>query len=231
MVTFTFFRVASPWPAFKRMGQGPALLSTVPSLTFGKFLGTGAGNGFSVFPDFKTYALLAVWPDIASARQMLFESAYFLPWFSDAVASGTLFLDTCRVHGAWDGKQPFDVTVPQEADRPVAILTRATIKPTHLLSFWRDVPSVSRSLRAYPDGLLSAKGVGEWPLVQQATFSVWRKPAFADAYAYGGERHRRMVQKTRRTGWYAEELFARFHPVARTGNWPAWESLEHVPEL
>jgi hypothetical protein len=39
--------------------------------------------------------------------------------------------------------------------------------------FWSKVGSVSQSLEGY-DGLVLSIGVGEWPLIQQATISIWK---------------------------------------------------------
>jgi len=215
IVTFSFFRVSSKWEAFKKMGQSSSLTKDLPGASFGKMLGTGAGNGFSIFPDLSLYGLLLIWPDVQTAKRGLSDSTELRFWFEDATSYGTLFMETCKVHGTWDGKQPFDVVT----------------SPSHLFSFWKDVPSVSKSLNQSPEGLYSANGVGEWPLIQQATFSVWQNVSFVENYAYHGEKHRNMVAKTRKTGWYAEELFARFHILEVSGNWLPWQNINHVTSL
>jgi hypothetical protein len=172
-----------------------------------------------------------VWPDIQTAKTGLSASKELNYWFDDASSHGTLFMETCKVHGTWDGKQPFEEVVLPQRDKPIAVLTRATIKKSHLFSFWKDVPSVSKSLNHSPEGLYSANGVGEWPLIQQATFSVWQNVSFVENYAYHGEKHRKMVAKTRQTGWYSEELFARFHILEVSGNWLPWQNINHVTTL
>ena len=145
------------------MGQSSSLTKDLPGASFGKMLGTGAGNGFSIFPDLSLYGLLLIWPDVQTAKRGLSDSAELRFWFEDATSYGTLFMETCKVHGTWDGKQPFDVATSPKTDMPVAVLTRATIKKSHLFSFWKDVPSVSKSLNHSPEGLYSANGVGERP--------------------------------------------------------------------
>ena len=37
------------------------VLNKTPGLSFFKLLGTGSGKGFSLYPDFSTYAILCVW--------------------------------------------------------------------------------------------------------------------------------------------------------------------------
>ena len=65
-------------------------------------------------------------------------------------------------------------------------------------------------LAAQGDRLLFGIGVGEVPLVQQCTISVWRDAAAIDQYAYRQTGHREVVKLTRQRQWYSEELFARF---------------------
>ena len=47
--------------AFTQMQRAHARLQDCKGLQFYKLLGTGAGAGFSLRPDFSTYALLSVW--------------------------------------------------------------------------------------------------------------------------------------------------------------------------
>ena len=45
------------------------LVKKTKGLMFYKLLGTGAGAGFSLFPDFQTYSILCVWKDDKSANE------------------------------------------------------------------------------------------------------------------------------------------------------------------
>jgi hypothetical protein len=60
------------------------------------------------------------------------------------------------------------------------------------------------------DGLRFSLGLGERPLVRQATLSVWDSLTQMQRFAYHAPGHRTVMQRTRAEGWYAEELFARF---------------------
>ena len=60
-------------------------------------------------------------------------------------------------------------------------------------------------------------GIGENPITQQATVSVWEDVESMKKFAYLQAGHREIVQRTRQRGWYSEELFARFVPVAEWG--------------
>jgi hypothetical protein len=97
------------------------------------------------------------------------------------------------------------------------VLTRATVRPSRWHRFRGSRPPVSAELAAAP-GLLAAVAIGEAPIGLQATFSVWADAAAVRAFARGPE-HADVVRRTRREGWYGEELFARFTPLGSSGTW------------
>lgn len=235
VVTVSFFRFSGfsrRWWALQQMGLSPGILPEIPGLTFGKMLGSGAGNGFSIRPNFGVYGLLQVWDSEAAARDFFQHHAWAAAFGQQASEYWRLWMYTARVHGEWEGQSPFVVSTPFQEERPVAVLTRATIRRRHLWRFWRFVPSVSRSLGLDQEGLQFAVGVGELPLIQQATFSLWRDSKHMQAYAYHGARHRGVIRKTRELGWYREEMFARFHPFASEGTWDGvdpWAAISKEP--
>ena len=47
------------------------LIKKTSGLKFYKLLGTGAGAGFSLYPDFSTYSILCVWDDLNSANDFI----------------------------------------------------------------------------------------------------------------------------------------------------------------
>lgn len=223
IVTVSFFRYLGPaarWWAFQQMGLAPAKLQTEPGLQFVKMLGSGNGNGFSIWPNFGVYGLLGVWTDEAAARQFFAHSPQFANFRAKAAEIWTTYLRTAVVHGQWDGGEPFAVTTSYQDDLPVAVLTRATIRLNRLWHFWRFVPRVSKAMWSnHQDGLLFSVGIGELPLIQQATFSLWSDSKKMKSYAYQSAFHREVIQQTRALNWYKEELFARFHPFASEGQW------------
>ncbi len=100
---------------------------------------------------------------------------------------------------------------------PVAVLTRATVRPSRWHRFRGSRPPVSDEL-ARARGLLAAVSIGEAPVGLQATFSIWADAAAVVAFARSPE-HRAVVRRTRAERWYGEELFARFAPLGAMGTW------------
>lgn len=90
-------------------------------------------------------------------------------------------------------------------DGGIVVLTRASIRWQRLLRFWQAVPSVTRSLSG-SDGLIRSIGFGEYPLIRQATFSIWESRRSMIAFAYGG-RHQEIIKRTHAERWYREEMF------------------------
>lgn len=220
-ITISFFRYRKPaarWWAFRQMGLAPALLQQVPGLRFSKMLGSGGGNGFSIWPDFGAYGLLGVWDSEADARLFFDSHSLFSAFRQRCAAWWTAYLRAAQSHGQWDGQSPFPITETYDEGRLLGVITRATIYPRHLLRFWRFVPSVSRAVEG-SEGLLFSVGIGELPVVQQATFSLWENSHQMKKYAYQSPRHREVIRRTRQLGWYKEELFARFHPYKAEGDW------------
>jgi heme-degrading monooxygenase HmoA len=195
-----------------------------PGLCFGKMLGSGAGQGFSIWPDWGTYAWFTVWENPESAEAFWSND----PMFQDLLGYATSVYGwearPLRGHGTWNGQQPF--AFPEAGVRTagsVAVLTRASIARKQALRFWWNVPRASRGVQDQP-GLRYAKGVGEYPLVEQATMSVWNSADELDAFAYRSRQHAPMVQKTRKHQWYSEEMFIRMEVLNVIGELPNFQS-------
>ena len=198
--------------AFTQMQRAHAGLQQCKGLQFYKMLGTGAGAGFSLRPDFSTYALLTVW-DTEQCKVKAFDKAAILQAFFDRSAEQRIYsLSPIHTHGNWSGQSPFEVQKPL-GDKPIGVITRATLNPTRLLEFWRHVPQASRAIKQ-AKGVGFFKGIGEWPFVQQATFSVWESAEAIRTFAYVSQAHASIVKKTRQRKWYKEDMFNRFEVLS-----------------
>ena len=128
-------------------------------------------------------------------------------------------------HGLWNGKEVFGQLPKHGAtwNGPMAVLTRATIRPTKAHSFWKHVDSVANQM-ATAEGFVTSYGIGEWPLLKQATFSIWQTKGAMYAFAYKMPEHKEVVRKTHQEKWYSEDMFVRFSPV-RVWNLPELEAI------
>lgn len=220
-VCLSFYSFLSPsdrWWAFTQMGLAHAELRELNGLDFFRMMGTGAGMGFRPWPDTGTYALLTVWKDKESAESALKGASIFQELEARSNGIKNFWLRAHRGKGSWKGDQPF-VLDPEPIVGKVAVITRARIKWQWMPYFWLRVRKVSRQLRDISE-LEFSKGIGEWPLIEQATFSIWTDESAIDSFAYRQKRHRKVVQATRKTGWYSEEMFMRFHVLAEQNGSP-----------
>jgi spheroidene monooxygenase len=125
-------------------------------------------------------------------------------------------LDPWSVRGSWGG-HTLAPAVERPDGGPLAALTRASIRPAKALRFWSQSPPAERQLAGVP-GVLLAVGLGEAPLLRQATFSIWGSVADMDAYARSGA-HQEAIRISYAEGYFSESMFVRFVPRALTGTW------------
>jgi hypothetical protein len=222
VTTISFFQYEGKqkWWAFRQMKIALPKLNTVKDLQFFKMLGSGGGNGFSILPDFSVYAVLCVWKSYASAKESLRRDQTFCSMQARASHYLHVYMEATRSKGSWSGKSPFDEFVEYQEGEPIAVLTRASIATSKLVSFWKNVPKVSEKLQTYDEDLIFSKGIGELPVVQQATFSIWQSRKKMTEYAYQGKKHQEMIRKTRELQWYTEEMFVEFALFKIEHQWP-----------
>lgn len=218
LTLFTFKR--NKFWAFKQIGIAAGKLKSVEGLQFFKFLGTGGGSGFSLTPDFSTYAFLGVWNDRSQYNDCMNEHPVFLQYKEKASSQRELVLSPVNSHGKWSGKNPFKTQENQksrfeDSNLKAVVITRATLRWNRLLSFWKAVPAASRAINN-AQGVSYFKGIGELPFIQQATVSIWESFEAVNTFAYKGKEHATIVKETKQKKWYKEDLFSRFFLISDT---------------
>ncbi|MDI1235734.1 MAG: DUF3291 domain-containing protein [bacterium] len=221
ITTLSFFKFATlsnkVW-GFKMMQFAKKDLADVKGLTFYRLMGSGKGRGFNPLPDWSIYCLLQVWESENAAQEFFTGSDLIKQYALHTEELFTLYMKSISASGAWIGKNPFEKGADLDPSAPIAIITRATIKWNWLLRFWNYVPTSEEALEGNA-GLIYTKGVGEVPIVQMATFSLWKDFESVKQFAYKSKQHQEAIRRTRKNNWYKEELFARFQPYKSTGTW------------
>ncbi len=232
ITTLTFFRYTTfsqkVW-AFKMMQTAHTYLQEVPGQQSYKLMGSGKNSGFNPMPDWGVYALLQTWSSEHLADQFFNDSTLMQLYLQQSTERWTIFLRNIYARGQWAGKKPFEESNQLDPNNPlVASITRATIKPRHLWAFWRFVPKTAAPLQQ-AQGLLFAKGIAEKPIIQIATFSVWKDEESLQNFAHQNEAHSSAIKKTHQLKWYQEELFARFQPFRSIGTWNGKNPISPLP--
>ena len=195
--------------AFSLMARQRLSMRKLPGLTFYKLMGTGSGKTFTVRDaDLNHWCVFSVWKTQEDSLAYL-TSKPARQWRKIALTEANIELEPLSAKGTWAKKSPFGNPVPEKWDGLTAALTRASIKPRWWREFWRSVPPVSSDLNSTA-GLITSLGIGEAPIGLQGTFSIWETNESITAFSSKQKPHAAVIVRTHETGWYSEELFARF---------------------
>ena len=235
-VTLSLFRfpgaAGAAW-AFGQMGRARLDFLCGTDATFWKLCGSGAGGGFTGI-DPAAWAILAAWPDAATARTALADAEPYRRWRARAAEAADILLAPLSSRGAWSGRTPFRPSGEgrdgAETTGPLAVLTRATIRTRLVRRFWSRAPGVQAAIAADPNVLFRV-GIGEMPVLHQVTFSIWPDARSMTAFAHAPGPHAEAARAVRRGGWFREELYARFAVIDATGLWRGAPPLSDRQEI
>jgi spheroidene monooxygenase len=213
--------------AFSRLVRGPQALRSVAGLKMAKVLGSGREGGFGLAPSATHQGLFCVFDGQDRAADFLADSAIVAAYRRHAREFCSVLLRPTSSRGSWDGLSLSVAAVDgssAQADpsRPVAALTRASIKAVRAWDFWRMTPAAQRSLE-HAEGCRLSVGLGEAPLLRQATFSIWDSTAAMAAYARQGA-HQAAILASLNGQHFSESMFVRFDVLQIRGH---WKGLHH----
>ncbi len=199
-----------------RFITGRAAARAEAGVCFAKVLGSGHDGGFGLRPSGSRQGLFCVLRDAAAAEAFVQCSPLVRAYREHAreFALASLRVTSCR--GSWAGVR-FEPVAEAPPQGRIAALTRASIRPQRAARFWRHAPPSQRALSEAP-GCVLAVGLGEAPLLRQATFSIWQDVDSMRAYAHTGA-HRLAIDAAREHGLFSESMFARFVVDSLEGSW------------
>lgn len=174
---------------------------------FFKLLGTGSKNGFSVFPDFSNYAMISSWKDDSDRKAFLEKNKIMNTILSKCHERIEIKIDPYEFKGSWNQHNPFKNDSSYKGEK-ILILTRARVRFQKILEFLINTSTASKSIKNH-SGALYYKGVGELPIIEQSTISIWESEEKMKLYAYNNSDHMKIIMKARKRRWYSEELFVR----------------------
>jgi spheroidene monooxygenase len=220
-----------------RIVAGPSALRGTAGLRFAKVLGSGHEGGFGLRPSASRHGLFLEFADATSARAFAEQSPLMASYRRRSRELCLALLEPLSCRGHWSGHalpvRPPPSIEPAEpptagaaaAARPaeaascgrVAALTRASIRPSRAWAFWRLAPAAEASLAAAA-GCRLAVGLGEAPVLRQATFSLWDSVQAMQRYAHTAG-HGQAVRAAYGEGHFQESMFARFRVLHLEGRW------------
>lgn len=224
-------RAHQSW-AWLRLAQGAGALKDTPGLMFCKVMGSGAGGGFGIRPSPSHQGLITLFDHADHARAFL--ASPLLNNYRDRAAqfwAGLLEVESAR--GLWDGHAWGTTPETQLGShgiaandgnmrfdkRPLAAITRASIRPAKAMAFWRNAPAAQSAMQ-HARGCTLAIGLGEAPLVRQCTFSLWEDTPAMLAYAHQGA-HQQAIEAAHKHQYFSESMFVRMRLVESQGDWPS----------
>lgn len=212
----------SAW-GWMRMVRGPSALHH-EGLLFAKVMGSGHEGGFSLRPSATHQGLLCLF-DCVTHAQKFFSSDWVSEYraHSREFCQGLLAIQSNR--GTWDGMtwdntpvQALEGLYPShEEGGPMAALTRASIKFSKAMTFWRYAPPAQEALHT-AQGCELAMGLGEAPMVRQCTLSIWESVEAMNRYARQGP-HMKAIQAAWRHEFFSESMFIRMRLLELQGTW------------
>ncbi|MFN9745898.1 MAG: spheroidene monooxygenase [Betaproteobacteria bacterium] len=207
-----------PW-AVGQLVRGPGRWLREPGVRFARVLGSGRDGGFGLRPGLDHQGVFLMFDEVADALALVARSPLVAAYRSRAERCLVAVLQASSARGHWAGQGMRAIVPPPCAGQPVLALTRASIRPSRAWRFWRHSPPSEAALAAAP-GCRLAVGLGEAPVLRQATLSLWDDTAAMNAYARQGA-HQRAIESSYGEGYFSESMFVRFVPLLMQGHWGA----------
>ena len=181
-------------------------------LKFIKLLGTGSKDGFNIIPDLTSYVMISAWENDALRKNFTNKNKSFKEIIKKTSKRVEIKIDPYNYVGSWNGINPF-INKSSYKEGKIIVLTRARVRLNKLINFFISTSSAAKSINS-KKGAEYYKGVGELPIIEQATISRWESEQSMRDYAYSDKSHLKIIHKARKNNWYSEELFVRSNIIS-----------------
>jgi len=173
---------------------------------FIKLLGTGSNNGFSFIPDFSNYVMISSWKNDQFREKFIQKNKLMKSILKRCNERIELKIDPYDYKGSWNNINPFENQSNYKKGK-ILIITRARVKLKKSLEFLFSTFKASNSIKN--SNAMYYKGVGELPIIEQSTISIWEDEETMKTFAYRNSEHLKIISKAKKKKWYSEELFVR----------------------
>jgi hypothetical protein len=199
---------------FKLMGAytfNKNLINT-DGLKFIKLFGTGSREGFSLIPDFSSYVIITSWKNDHFRKKFIAKNSIINEIINRSSSRVEIKIDPYSFKGSWNGINPFKNDSSYNGGK-ILVITRARVRFNKLINFLLSTSLASKAIRSY-SGAEFYKGIGELPIIEQATLSIWKSEQSMKDFAYSDTNHLKIINKARKDKWYSEELFVRSNIIS-----------------
>ena len=187
-----------------------------PGLQFCKMLGSGYQGGFSTKPSFTKQGFFCVFDCLQNAAH--FKESALVQKYQDH--ANEFFMATLKAYssrGSWSGFSISCSSSHLPENKPIASLTRASIRPSKARQFWAKAKPAEDAIEQASGKILTA-GLGEAPYFRQATFTIWENALSLEQYAQRGA-HLAAIQAAYSQNYFSESMFTRFDVIQAQGVW------------
>ena len=182
-------------------------LINTDGLKFIKLFGTGSREGFSLIPDFSSYVIISSWENDHFRKKFIAKNSIINEIINRSSSRVEIKIDPYSFKGSWNGINPFKNSSLYSGGK-IIVITRARVRFNKLINFLINTSLAAKSIKSH-NGAEFYKGIGELPIIEQATISIWKSEQEMKDYAYSDKNHLKIINKARKDKWYSEELFVR----------------------
>lgn len=201
---------------FSRYILGKRPFQDIPGLQFCKLLGSGVNGGFSTTPSLTKQGFFCVFDTADHAARFQESSAILKAYRDHAHEFFIAAIQAYSSRGSWSGFA-MSCADPIPPSGPIASLTRASIRPSKAVQFWKKAKPAEDAI-AHASGKILTAGVGEAPYFRQATFTIWDNAQCLEQYAQHGA-HLAAIKAAYGQSYFSESMFTRFRVIRANGIW------------